>query len=383
MQVEPSDYLPTQNEPKKVFRLAPIERDLTSIILGTRRDVLEDIDLSDGAKVLFTYLLDFSLMPSRNRGPGVVVFSTTQLCERLGRCARAIWGWKRELTGKRYVWLSDWYMPNTWPIHTYHITALHPPDSDHEMSSPDGMWGNGVRRVKAEAGLGARGLRRTKCHLTNTPEPGASEAQLPDNEPQSRTECNPSAAQSAAVHRKLCGGEPQVMRRAAAQSAAESRTECHLTAAQNVTCEPHGIAVFKETLGKREEPDRGGESLPHPKKESQKGNKPILTAGTVAKMVQAQEEEELQRWRNQIAGDFGSKQEARLKRLLSQKETATAPNVRKFIARKIHIVRELIDGPTPAPEPVPAMPAAPKQKPLPPEAVLALAQKMKRAVQEI
>ena len=355
MQTPTTEYLPSDHEgsPKKIFRLAPPERDYTSIILQSRRDVLEDGELSDGAKVLFTYLLDYSLHPGRNRGPGVVVFSTTQLSERLGRCARALYGWKRELVCKRYVWISSWYMPNTWPIDCFHITTLDPPGAESEMATPDGMWGNGTRRQRAgTAGLGARAVRRTECHRTNDPLTEGQNAQTVANEPAHRTDCQASAASYAADRRKLCGGEPHEM-------SPESRKLCGGP--------PHEQAVLKEARGTREETDQGGKASPPAKKTVEKVIKP--DGGDL--------EAELEKWREGLTGQFPSRLEKLANRLNIQREQAATPAARSFLTRKLAMVRAILDGPKPpwedpsqAAKPKPTVTAAMQTRPPTPEELL-------------
>ena len=186
-----------QEEHKPPFRLAPAEPDITQLILGTRRAACEDPDLDAGAVKLFVYLLDFSLLKSASRRVGTILFSTQQLTERLHSCKRAIYKWKRQLVGKRFIWISKYYMPNTWPMDLFHITVLDPDDQTVQMPTGDGFWGNGARRSAAAPGEGARGLCRTEVHRTEPTPPDPNSSKTAQNEPGSRTEGHSSVAKNA------------------------------------------------------------------------------------------------------------------------------------------------------------------------------------------
>jgi len=262
-----SQYIPDQDERK------PESDDIGVAIKGARTRALENETLSDGARVLFCYLLDKAVSGNTYLRFGSVLISTTKLCEKLKRCARAIYGYKRELVDERFIWISNQPMPNFWPMHIHHITDLDKPDHDGQMPTRDGLWGNGTRRqLPVVVGNGARQpgqktlpLRSTECHRSEGGVTDPNSSVLAQNAPEGRTEGHPSAASCAAESSKLCGGEPQVVRRGAAKSAAESRTKCHPTAAQNATGQPHEQAVIgkpqitvkvseKELLGRKAPP---------------------------------------------------------------------------------------------------------------------------------
>jgi hypothetical protein len=167
MRIDPIEYVPAAQErglqPNddrrgKGFRPAPVEDEFGEMIKRTRRQAVEHERLSDGARNLFTWLMDASLRRSINRAPGIITVSTTKLSELLKRSKRAIYGWKKELVNTGFVWVTEWYMPNTWPISTYHISIIDPPDERlHQIVTGDGMWGNHARRPKLDApGVGAR-----------------------------------------------------------------------------------------------------------------------------------------------------------------------------------------------------------------------------------
>lgn len=154
MQTDRSEYLPSQEEErhKPVFRLAPVQEDLTQIILQVRREALRDKELSTGAKLLFVWLLDLSLLWTVSRARGVVIISMTKLAEHLSCCRKSIANWKRELVTKRLIWVHKHFNPNFWALNEYHITVIDPPGAPSQRFTQDGIWGNGTRRPEAPEG---------------------------------------------------------------------------------------------------------------------------------------------------------------------------------------------------------------------------------------
>lgn len=119
---------------------------------------MTDPELSDGARNLFTLLLDYSLNPGRwFKRKGQVAISNTQLRERLSRSARAIYGWTRELIQQRHIWVTKWGRPNMQPMNVFHIAALQPDRQVGPEIQNEGMWGDGYRRPEMVMPLGARG----------------------------------------------------------------------------------------------------------------------------------------------------------------------------------------------------------------------------------
>lgn len=126
---------------------------------------MTDPELSDGARNLFTLLLDYSLNPGRwFKRKGQVAISNTQLRERLSRSARAIYGWTRELIQQRHIWVTKWGRPNMQPMNVFHIAALQPDRQVGPEIQNEGMWGDGYRRPEMVMPLGARGGTCKKRH---------------------------------------------------------------------------------------------------------------------------------------------------------------------------------------------------------------------------
>ncbi|HEV2210074.1 MAG TPA: hypothetical protein VG167_14940 [Verrucomicrobiae bacterium] len=242
--IDITEYIPSpaEQQNQKAFSIAPAKEDLTKKILQTRRYCFRHPDLQPGAKLLFCYLLDFSLLWEVNRRPGVLTISTTKLSDELHCSKRVIYKWKRQLVSAGFIWITPWLIPNAWPIDTYHITILDPPsDRNEETTAGDGMWGNGARRQKVEPGPGARRpgqlvmpLRGEGGVVNKTaPEKKADPANLPENSPASGTKRPLSVAQNAPANRIICDGERQNVPRGVAQFATGSGTKRHLPIAQN------------------------------------------------------------------------------------------------------------------------------------------------------
>jgi hypothetical protein len=254
----------------KAFDIVPAQDPLTQTILQARREAVTDRDLSDGAKLLFVLLLDWSLWPGKNVKPGVVRISTTKLCELLARSARAIWGWKQELLKKQLIWIRDHFLPNAYPMHEYHIAVLDPEEHGGAPVTQDGLWGNCRRRSawsKEQRGLGARdALRSSKQHLEN----GGDFHISSEIATGSRTEGHLSVAESAVGNRKFCDSQPQNLRLATAKSAIGNRSKRHLPTAANSTSQPHktaplieaqiGDLSLSEGRGKASPPDKAFEA---------------------------------------------------------------------------------------------------------------------------
>jgi hypothetical protein len=202
------------------FGLVRKEDPQTKIILGARMDVLTDADLTDGAKNLFNLLLDLSLNPDVNqRRRGQILISTTQLCERLHRSKRSIWSWKKELTEKRFIWISKFLRPNMHAMHRFHIAALDPVQQGREEVPGDGLWGNGYRRPdQPTMPLGARAQSGKKRHLLvdRLGNPLFSNSAI--NEPPTRKERHFSPANFAGGNGKKYTSHPQNLREHDAQN---------------------------------------------------------------------------------------------------------------------------------------------------------------------
>jgi hypothetical protein len=347
---------PTEPKKQKAFSLAPPEEDVSQQIINARKTVLRDQTLSDGAKVLFCFLIDLAVSRTTMYAFGAVLISTTKLCENLNRCHRAIWKWKRQLVSKRYLWITKQPMPNFWPVDVFHITALVQPGDLQQLATRDGLWGNGARRtLPTNVGLGARGpVRRTECHRTLTASNPSISSIVPENATESGTELHQTTAQNMADRRTKCGGEPQPIRRGAVKSAAGSRTKGHLPAARNVSGAPH-----KQSL------------LIKPKKVDVLSESEIkgLKAGPPQVL-----DDSFNNWVRSLEGSFPSRLDKMRDRFTEQLKKATADG-KATLKRKIAHLDVLLDGPQPewqksAPKPVRALPTTTAPAPVTDEQLL-------------
>lgn len=144
------------NGHRPAFRISPSEPDLGQLILQARDEVVEDNNLSLGSRLMFVRILDLSVRQASNVRPGVVTISQMKLAEKFGVSERTVWAWRSELIRAKYVWLSKQWMPNSWPIDTYHVSLIHPPANSGDKTTVEGLWGNGKRRGEPVRGLGAR-----------------------------------------------------------------------------------------------------------------------------------------------------------------------------------------------------------------------------------
>lgn len=341
---------------KPVFRLAPVEDDLTFSILRARQEVCEDADLKPGPKLLFVYVLDLSLKRTVNVRPGVVTIAQTKLAEKLGVSQRTIFAWKRALVAKRYVWMTHQPMPNTWPLDSYHISALHPQDAWQEKTTAEGMWGNGERRQALPTpGAGARRPGQRSLGLSGSTLPRRAgehkTEQNPDFAAQSGSELPPSVEAGCDSESQRIATESRngLRRRVEADCDGESkRIATHGRSGLRPTVEADCEHIEVEVPGKSQTEGGTGQNSPPSAAHQEEKNKM---------------ERELAAWSQTLEGLFPSRLEklkAELRRKLAQ---AVSAPLRDLLKRKVAIVTERLEGPTLPDEPKPA----PKPKPAEPE----------------
>jgi hypothetical protein len=242
--------------------------------IRTRLESITDGELTDGARNLFTFLLDLALNPRVNDNRrGQIAISTTKLGEWLSRSERAIYGWTKELVAQRHIWVSKLYRPNTKPMNVYHITKLQPMrEPEHELAR-DGLWGNGYRRPDQVMPQGARGAtcKKRQVILDAFGKPVSSKT-----------------LENAVASSKKCWSPPQNLRVAPAQNDTWHPQNLRGTPAQNDTSPPQNLrvapaqndsaprqetAVFIESQLETETPVQKGEGVSHPPEEQKAGIK--------------------------------------------------------------------------------------------------------------
>src|SRR5579885_1261769 len=102
-----SEYLPTEQEHKKAFSLAPASDPTQLTAIHVREQCCEDQNVSDGAFRMFARLLDLALNPFLNNGKrGQIIISQMKLGCLLHCDERSIRRRADELVRTNYIWTS-------------------------------------------------------------------------------------------------------------------------------------------------------------------------------------------------------------------------------------------------------------------------------------
>jgi hypothetical protein len=250
MKTETSEYLNGDDQGQQGEKKFTIQKardpDFQKILDG-RMAVLTNSDLHDGAKVLFTLLLELALNPFiRLRVRGQVAISNTQLRERLSRSARAIYGWTHELVFHNHIWLSKLPRPNMHAMNVFHITALQPQRPSEPELPGDGVWGNGYRRLDQAMPLGARGGTCKKRHYLFDRFGAPLFVQPVANEPATRKDCGslPQSLREPPAKKDTC--HPQSLREPPAQKDTSHPQSLREPPAKNDTSPQQKGAVLRE-----------------------------------------------------------------------------------------------------------------------------------------
>jgi hypothetical protein len=235
------------NKPKSLD-IVPHKDPKQLIIIRAREDAVTDPELTDGARNLFTFLLDLANNPYVNNGrPGQIAISNTQLRERLSRSARGIYGWTEELIVQRHVWMSKLPRPNMHAMNVFHITAQQPKRDIRQELPEDGMWGNGYRRPDQGMPLGARGGTCTKRHYLFDRFGKPLFAQVPANAAATRTKYTslPQNLREGPAQNDTC--HPQNLREDPAQNDTRLPQNLRVPPAQKDTTPPQIPSVLRES----------------------------------------------------------------------------------------------------------------------------------------
>jgi len=319
---------------QKAFRIAPIERDLTSLILDARDEVVEDNELSHGARLMFVRLLDLSVRQASNVRPGVVTISQMKLAEKLGVSLRTIFNWKRELVTRGSIWMTSQPMPNAWPIDTYHITAVHPRQNTGDKTTVEGLWGNGERQRRPEQN--GPGFRSKRLPVENSFQLSEKSSNFPINAAPRRNRLPLSVATSCEPPPKQVASHRRNRLRATAE------TDCEHKKAQNT-----GSSVFE-----------GGTPPP------------------------AKGDQAFREWEKQVlTGMFPSGLRDLEKKIRARLQVARSESARLGIKRQLKAVQDRLLPPVPdEPEKTPVKVAKVKPAPLPAEAIATGLKNLRKAV---
>lgn len=126
-----SEYLPRNgngsngNGNGKIFDLVKHEDPLLSkIVPAVRRRVCEMTRITEGARMLFCYLTDASLLFGTYVRRGVVRFANSYLAVKFNVSEKTIQNWKQALASTGEVWVTEKRMKNSFPMTVYNITAI-------------------------------------------------------------------------------------------------------------------------------------------------------------------------------------------------------------------------------------------------------------------
>lgn len=312
--------------------------------INARDRVIEDNDIDLGARLMFVRILDLSTRDGVRDHYGVVTISQQKLADKFGVSLRTIWNWKMQLVKKGVVWMGHKFMPNAWPMDTYHITELSPPGKTEGRTTGEGMWGNGKRRQAPDRiGLGAREPGQTI--IPGTGARAASNVLHSETGFQTPEKSSFLPAIAAADRNPLpaaaatdCHSEPQPV-------AAGSRNSLPLGAATGCDSEPKRVAT-----GSRNRLPVGAETGCEHKKSQSVGNS-VSKVGEEALPT----EKRFQDWLEGLPR-FSSELRKLETDLTIEYRKAKTPERRRDLIRRIHAVKsKLLGSPVEdkAPEPKP------------------------------
>ena len=245
---------------QKNFDIVPAKDRDTHKIFKARLEAITDGELTDGARNMFTFLLDLAFNPRVNNDRrGQIAISTTKLSEWLDRSERAIYGWTRELVKQRHVWVSKLPRPNMHAMNVFHITALQPIREMRQEVANDGMWGNGYRRPDQVMPLGARGGTCKKRQVLFDQYGNPIVAQTLDFAAPARKECGSLPQNLREPTAQNDTSHPQNLREEPAKLAGATRKKQHLAPAKNDSSPPQKPAVLRESQVEIETPVLRGE----------------------------------------------------------------------------------------------------------------------------
>lgn len=350
------------NGHSKPFTLAPVkspeeiaEEHLRKIAPEIRRAVAEINGLGMPAKGFFSAILDYTFMYRYGgSGRGKLFASVKDLSAWLHHDKDSITAWRDQLEQRGLIWTRD-----GWPKSEWRICALCPAPAQR---------GTEYQSIMGKAaGDGQEQSGNLPLSHLNSISPGKTDVsgRSEGTESPHKAEIFRRGRGNCPLHEGKVspdrgGNHPQGQGKPSAgpgESIPKSQGKPSAGVADTF---PHTkeSPVENRRIGDKE----GGRHSPPP-------------------ATQVQEEVELENWRKTLQDMFPSKRDKLMERLKGQLSQETAQNVRTFLKRKIAILRSFIDGPTPAPvEMAPSASVGPKQKPVAPEVIVALAQRMKQAV---
>lgn len=369
MNTSTNEYLPHTNgngnghsngNHRPPFRLAPIESPeeeartevLREIAPKVRRKIREDSRLSAGSKFFFYALFDDCFWHQvGGHGTGQIYADVRTLSERYGHDGKSILAWRDQLVDAGWLWTNY-----EWPMTEWRLTPLMPAphNSPHKKAVQMALG-------RATVVVGESPTTSPNSGNTSSGRPGGSGngknghrplEKIPSPVGDSPDECRSFSHDSVGDSPTSDGKSsydvlenfPRAMGKAPTSDGRSSHDQ-----GESLPTPPR---VSTRPLGQKSGREKTPGSKESGAKEGGKGQQPPPDASQAPKT--SKEEAQLAAWRQSHLGSHQSRLEGIRKKLVSQKATATAPNVKKFIGRKISILDELIDGPLPEPEEAPA-----------------------------
>lgn len=337
----------------KAFTLKPATDPITLVILELRRTLIADRRVTRPAKACFVEILDRAL---NSQCPGFickgsVAISDSTLARIFGVTCRTIYTWKKLLAACGYVWLSQKFRTDRFPLTTYNVTALRPKQHDFAQDDDGSAQGANLRRAWVNPSVGARRPGQPGLHL-----PGSRQTAPATENAENRAISAENRVLLRQAAEEKIGSQP-------IQTSADSRSKDRQSAEEKIGSQPIQIAAVSrsedrkpaEAIRQHNEPQNGeGEKI-----KRGEGNPPPQDA-------------EFQKFKEGLKGLFDSRLEARRKELKAKLDAAEDPAERRFWRLRIEAVDEVrLGGRPPAPAKTKPKPAADDGPGLTDEEVLA------------
>lgn len=322
-------------------------KSLAELAVHRRQEVRKKTNLSDAGKLLFDDLTDLCFLDKHSVGFGVVRIGKPLLAERLGCSVPTITRAQRTLTPGELWTKTGWHDGHEitiWFLRGIASSQLEFDQFTQGVTRP-------ARTRVAPRTAKIRNGHGQFCRPAPTPDLLENTQALAGLTVHSGQFCHVAPVSSAVARRSeltVVNGQnrpsgPGRIDRSRRSELTGANGQNHRAAPSNTDVgHTAGLTGYKKDLDNR----KREEAVAPPKNGNGKAHK---------------EDAELAAWRQSLNGRFASDLEKLRSRLIRQRELEKAGNVRQFIGRKIKMLDELLDGPTPEPEAVPA--AAAKAKP--------------------
>jgi hypothetical protein len=136
-----AEYIPTEAESEFAPPLAAprfkLTREEFHATLDATRAVLTDPALTQGAKSLFSYYLEFSFVPDcGGLKPGSIFSPVDYTARRLHAKINSVVAWKRQLIARGYIWLDKFRIKSYRPWEIINVSCLTPQKAQGDLFDP-------------------------------------------------------------------------------------------------------------------------------------------------------------------------------------------------------------------------------------------------------